>query len=831
MPESTPQQSGTQSAAAAPASPGQDALALLSGLVAAVELTPLVAVRSFDRNGIVCFWNQAAARLYGVAAADAVGQAMTGLVSYGAREQEYLDAVGEAWRGTEPLPSRDWQVSAADGRTLWIYSSMFPVYRDGRLEQVFCMDVDITERKREEASMMPLGGNFRQLFEKSADAILLIQNDRILEINPAATLLFRCGERQRMLGQRLSDFSPLQQPSGLASTLLEARMAEQAYHHGNCRYDWRYLNCQGELFWAEVLLTSVTLDHEYLFYAVIRDISSRKQVEQSLYLSAQVFENARDAILVTDTGQRIVAVNRAYTDITGFAAADMMAQPLNVYRGGIVDEHFYQQIWEEVAANGHWQGEIDGRRKNGELYPAWLSVTVIRDALGNISNYMGILSDITDRKKSEEHTRHLAEHDFLTDLPNRVLLLDRLSLALVAARRKHTMLAILFLDLDHFKNINDTMGHHVGDLLLKEVARRLIKCVRGVDTVSRQGGDEFVIILADIGGIDQAAHIAASVLQAVTQVYAIGEYELHVSTSIGVSIFPSDGDDIETLIKNADIAMYHAKENGRDGFQFFDADMNAQIVERVTFENGLREALANDEFILEYQPEIDIASGGMVGAEALIRWQHPQLGLLLPERFIGVAEESGLMIPIGNWVLNKACQQGRRWHDAGYRLVVAVNLSVGQFIQKNLVNAVREALRLSGLPPSFLELEITEAIIMKHGGNTIDTLSALRALGVKLTIDDFGTGYSRLGLLRDYPIDKLKIDQSFMADITSNPADAAVITAIIAMARSLKMKVIAEGVETAGQLQFLRDQGCDEYQGFYASSAVLATELGKMLPN
>ncbi|HEV7815879.1 MAG TPA: EAL domain-containing protein [Janthinobacterium sp.] len=811
------------------ATPGQDALALLSGLAAAVELTPLVAVRSVDRDGLVCFWNQAAARLYGVAAADAVGHTMCSLVSYGEREQEYAAAVSQVWRSAKPAPTRDWQVVAPDGRKLWIYSSMFPVCRDGRVEQVFCMDVDITERKREEDAMMIIGGNFRQLFEKSADAILLIKDDRILEINPAAVSLFRCGERERMLGQRLSDFSPLQQPSGQASVLLDASMAAQAYGNGNCRYDWRYLTCLGELFWAEVLLTSITLDHEYLFYAVIRDISARKQAERSLYLSAQVFENARDAILVTDEQRRMVAVNRAYTEITGFAAADMMGQPLSVYRGGGLDEAFHQQIWDEVAINGHWQGEIDGRRKSGELYPAWLSVTVIRDALGNISNYMGILSDITDRKKSEEHTRHLAEHDFLTDLPNRVLLLDRLSLALATARRKHTMLAILFLDLDHFKNINDTMGHHVGDLLLKEVARRLIKCVRGVDTVSRQGGDEFVIILADIGGIDQAAHVAASVLQAVTQVYTIGEYELHVSASIGVGVFPNDGNDMETLIKNADIAMYHAKESGRNGFQFFNADMNAQIVERVTFENGLRQALARNEFILEYQPAIDIHSGSMVGAEALIRWQHPQFGLLMPERFIAVAEECGLMIPIGNWVLKNACQQARRWHDAGYPLVVAVNLSVAQFAQKNLVRGVSEALQESGLPAAFLELEITETIIMKDGGNTVDTLEALRKLGVKLTIDDFGTGYSRLGLLRNYPIDKLKIDQSFMADITSNPEDAAVITTIIAMARGLKMKVIAEGVETADQLQFLRNQGCDQYQGFYASSAVLAAELGKML--
>lgn len=816
----------------ADAGASRDALSLVSALVAAVELSPAVAVRSFDRNGRVRFWNQAAAALYQLPVAGTLGRPMGELLSYGEREAEHLALVEQVWRSARAVPAQDWQVKSAGGVTRWIYSSMFPVLQGGQLEQVFCMDVDITSRKREEDTMLQVGGNFRQLFQKSADAILLIKNGRIDEINPAALKLFRCGGRERMLHQRLSDFSPLQQPSGEASLLLENSLVEQAYANGSCRYDWRYLTCDGELFWAEVLLTSVTLDHEYLFYALIRDISERKQAERSLYLSAQVFENARDAILVTDQERRIIAINRAYTRITGYAAADMLGQPLGIYReedaAGAAGA-LYQPIWDAVAQIGHWQGEIDGRRRNGELYPAALSVTEIRDASGHISNYMGILSDITDRKKSEEHTRHLAEHDFLTDLPNRVLLLDRLNLALMTARRRHSMLAVLFLDLDHFKNINDTMGHHVGDQLLKEVAQRLIRCVRGVDTVSRQGGDEFVIILADVGGVDQAAHVAASVLQAVTQVYQIGEYELHVSTSIGVSVYPNDGEDMETLIKNADIAMYHAKESGRNGFQFFNADMNARIIERVTFENGLRQALERDEFVLEYQPEIDIASGGMVGAEALIRWRHPQLGVLPPERFIAVAEECGLMIPIGNWVLRRACVQARRWQDAGFALTVAVNLSVAQFMQRNLVQNVSDALQASGLAAPRLELEITEAIIMKGGALVVDTLQALRQLGVKLTIDDFGTGYSRLGLLRNYPIDKLKIDQSFVTAVDSDGDNAAVVTAIVAMAKSLHMRVIAEGVETADQLAFLRAAGCDEYQGFYASAAVLATELGELL--
>jgi len=809
--------------------PGQAALGVLSGIVTALELAPAVAVRGVDRDGIVRFWNRGSAALYGMPAERAIGQPAAALVAHGESAAEFAAAVECLWRTGQPQAARDWQVRAPDGRALWVYSSMFPVGAAGAAQQMYCMDVDITARKREESALGLVGENFRQLYDKSTDAILLIRDDRIVDVNPAAVALFRCADRERMLGQRLSDFSPLRQADGAVSAPLDAELAARAHADGNCRYDWRYLTCQGELFWAEVLLTSITYDHQYLFYAVIRDISARKQAESSLYLSAQVFDNARDAILVTDRQQRVIAINRAYTDITGFSAAEMTGSVFTVQRGDAEDPVAFHRIWAELAVSDHWQGEITGQRKNGAQYPAWLALTVIREAGGEISNYMGILSDITDRKKSEEHTRHLAEHDFLTDLPNRVLLLDRLSLALGTARRKRTMLAILFLDLDHFKNINDSMGHHVGDLLLKEVARRLIKCVRGVDTVSRQGGDEFIIILADIGGIDQAAHVAAIVLQAVTQPYHIGEAELHVSTSIGVSVFPSDGDDMDSLIKNADIAMYHAKESGRNTFQFFNSDMNAQIVERVSFENGLRRALENDEFILEYQPEIDIASGAMVGVEALIRWQHPELGLLKPERFIDVAEECGLMIPIGNWVLLQACRQGRRWHEDGHPLVVAVNLSVAQFLQKNLLHAVAEALRASGLAPACLELEITEAVLMKGGASVAETLQALRRLGVSLTIDDFGTGYSRLGYLRAYPIDKLKIDRSFIRGVGAAPDDAAVVSTIIAMAKGLNMKVIAEGVETSEQLQFLRGQGCDQYQGFFASSAVLAAELGKLL--
>jgi diguanylate cyclase (GGDEF)-like protein len=484
-----------------------------------------------------------------------------------------------------------------------------------------------------------------------------------------------------------------------------------------------------------------------------------------------------------------------------------------------------RQFWAEIlmTAVAHEDGTL--------LYTAIRDISMRRNE--QLTMYLALMSDLADRRRTEARTRHLAEHDFLTDLPNRVLLLDRMSLALAAARRNHRMAAILFLDLDRFKYINDTLGHHVGDLLLKEVAARLVKCVRGVDTVSRQGGDEFVVILADIGGIEQAAHVAATIQQAIAQEFVLEPHRLHVSTSIGVSIFPGDGADIETLMKNADLAMYHVKESGRNGYQFFSPEMNAQIVERVAFENELRRALTERQFTLEFEAEVDIASGKPLGAEALIRWRHPTLGLLRPERFIGVAEDSGLMVRIGEWVLEQACLAAARWRDAGHPLVVGVNLSQTQFLQKNLVDKVRAALEASGLPPALLQLELTEAMLMKHSAGAAATLGALRSLGVRLALDDFGTGYTRVGHLKEYPLDKLKIDLSFVSGIGEGDGDAVVhapvVNAIIAMAHSLGLTVLAEGVQTEAQLRFLREHGCDQYQGRYARLGGSLDGLGGLL--
>ena len=805
-------------------------LDLLTCFVAAVELTPNVALHCSDRAGLVRYWNKRCVQLFGVPACDALGMPMASLVAHPGHEQEYAGVIDAIWRSGHAPPPRDWRIRRADGAERWVISSQFALSRDGLTQHVLSMDIDVTGRKVDEQALLQAGANFRALFERSIDAIVLLDKGAIVDVNPAALRLFRCAGKAHMAGRSLLDFSPGEQPSGVSSVLRDAELAAHAFREGNQRYEWLYHSCGGEPFWAEVLLTSVALDHEMRSVAVIRDISQRKLAERALTMAAQVFENCRDAILITDQAYRVVAVNQAFTDITGFAPADILGGEVPSLRSGAHEPAFYQQIWDYVAAHDHWEGEVLSVRRNAEEYPVRVALTAMRDGGNAVCNYMAILSDITNRKQVEEHTRHLAEHDFLTDLPNRVLFLDRLQQALATARRNLTKVAVMFLDLDHFKAVNDTHGHQVGDIVLKEVALRLTRCVRGVDTVSRQGGDEFVVILADIGGADQAAHVAGSVMHAVAQPLLAGGHELVLSASIGISLCPGDGDDVDTLLKHADMAMYHAKQHGRNAFQFFSPAMNAHVVSRVEMEKRLRLALENHEFVLEYQPEIDIASGHTIGVEALIRWRHPERGLLAPDQFIPIAEETGLIVPIGEWVLRQACAQARTWRDQGYPVAVAVNLSHAQFMHDKLLGHVDDALHRSGLEAPFLDLEITEGMIMSGDAGTIATVRALRQRGVQLTVDDFGTGYSSLSTLRRYPLSKLKIDRTFVNDITREPDDAAIIPAIIAVARSLKLRVIAEGVETIEQLRFLQLHGCDAYQGAYASMATVAPDFTPRRP-
>ncbi len=428
------------------------------------------------------------------------------------------------------------------------------------------------------------------------------------------------------------------------------------------------------------------------------------------------------------------------------------------------------------------------------------------------------------------HMSHSAQHDFLTGLPNRALVNDRITQAIALARRHCTRFAVLFLDLDHFKHINDSLGHAIGDKLLQSVGERLLSCVRGSDTLSRQGGDEFVVLLSEVAQTKDAALCAQKMLTILQASHFIGHHRLGVSASIGISIYPDDGLDPETLIKTADTAMYEAKEGGRDNYKFFEQEMNLRAVERQSIEESLRGALERQEFMLQYQPKIKLETGAITGAEALVRWLHPERGLVPSSQFVPVAEDSGLILPIGRWVLREACRQARTWQDAGLPpLPVAVNISAVEFRDQNFLESVRSILKESCLEPRCLELELTESVLMQHPEATASVLQALKFMGVQLAVDDFGTGYSSLSYLRRFPIDALKIDQSFVREITSNPDDAAIVSAVINMGRSLRQRVIAEGVETREQFAFLQAQHCGEGQGYFFSRPVLAGQFAKLL--
>jgi diguanylate cyclase (GGDEF)-like protein/PAS domain S-box-containing protein len=553
---------------------------------------------------------------------------------------------------------------------------------------------------------------------------------------------------------------------------------------------------------------------------------AREQAQRQLVLAQQVFDNSSEGIVMTDADNRILAVNRAFSDITGFSREEAVGRWPNILKSGKQTEEFYQAMWRQLKTLGHWRGELWNRRKDGSLYPEWLGISVVRNDAGEVVNYVGIFSDMTERKEADERVKFLAHHDALTGLPNRVLLMERLQHALVRSRRQNEGVAVLFIDYDRFKYVNDSLGHQAGDELLVQVAARLLSCVREKDTVSRLGGDEFVILLEDLLDDRSAAAVAQKVLNSSKEPFITGGQELSLTSSIGISIFPADGDSAESLIKNADAAMYHAKSVGRNNFQFYTAQLNAEILERLKMETKLRRAVEADELRLYYQPQVDFQSGALIGVEALLRWSHPEQGLISPHRFISVAEETGQIVELGEWVIGEACRQNKAWQEKGLPSVpVAVNISALQYQSTGFLQSVLDALDRTGLDPRYLELELTESLLMEQIDDKLAVMRELKSRDIKLSIDDFGTGFSSLSYLKSFPIDKLKIDRSFVNDIMDDPDDAAIVAAIINMSRGLRLTTIAEGVETAEQYHRLKELGCGELQGFYIARPMPAAEF------
>jgi diguanylate cyclase (GGDEF)-like protein/PAS domain S-box-containing protein len=571
----------------------------------------------------------------------------------------------------------------------------------------------------------------------------------------------------------------------------------------------------------------------------LRYAVERKTLEEAFFVEkerAQVTLNCiGDAVVCTDIEGNITFLNLVAEKMTGWAWKEATGRPMaEVFK--ILDatsrETTRNPMERAMGQNRtvHLPANCILVRRDGFEIPIEDSVAPIHNREGQPTGAVIVFRDVSAARAMVVQMTHSAEHDFLTGLPNRMLLNDRVNQAIGLAARHDNKVAVLFLDLDGFKHINDSLGHPIGDKLLQSIAKRLVDCVRNSDTVSRQGGDEFVVLLSEMEQSEDAAISALRILQAVAEAHNIDQHDLHVTASIGVSVFPDDGKDAETLVKNADTAMYQAKENGRQSYQFFKPAMNVRAVERQSIEENLRRALERQEFALHYQPKIDLRTGKISGAEALIRWTHPVRGPVSPAQFIPVAEDCGLILPIGQWVLREACKQARAWVDAGLPLTsMAVNISSMEFRDDNFLESVFATLSETGLDPKSLELELTESVLMKRAESAASVLKTLRARGVQIAVDDFGTGYSSLSYLRKFPIDALKIDQSFVRQITSTPDDTTIVTAVISMGRSLKLRVVAEGVETQEELSFLQARQCDEAQGYYFSRPVLPKQFALLL--
>lgn len=538
-------------------------------------------------------------------------------------------------------------------------------------------------------------------------------------------------------------------------------------------------------------------------------------------LAAALFAHTQEAIIVTDAEGRTVALNPAFTAVTGYSLGAMLGQTMRKLQSGRHGREFYRSMWSQIRADGYWQGEIWNRRKNGEIYPALLTISSVRNDNGEIVNFVGSSADLSRIKKVEIALDHLAHHDPLTELPNRRLLGQKLEQAIRRAERSKQTGAVLFLDIDGFKNVNDSLGHMAGDELLVQVAKRLSAALDGADMLARFGGDEFVVLMDNIAEVALTSRVE-EVLGRLCQPFPLSQaQEVFVRASAGISLFPIDGRSANELLRNADAALYQAKSSGKATYRFFSSELAWQASARLVFESDMRRALARDELVLRYQPIVSLMDQRIIGVEALIRWNHPERGWIAPADFIGLAEETGLIVPMGEWVLHRACSQLKSWLGEGIDLkYIAVNITPRQLLHSQFVTNIGKLLAETGLAGEQLELEITEGAIVGHDSTTLETLASLKALGVRLAIDDFGTGYSCLAYLKRLPIDKLKIDQSFVADLPNDRAGMKITAAIISMARSLGLEVVAEGVERVPQCQFLLKRGCAMGQGFLFSDAV-----------
>jgi diguanylate cyclase (GGDEF)-like protein/PAS domain S-box-containing protein len=725
---------------------------------------------------------------------------------------------------------RDWWRSRVTPETFSSDARVMQVDVPGDTRHAVLVQVDSLDKRRRLVHLIDLKPYTRlaehhlQLLEVDSLAlaqmpygVLVVRSGLVRFVNPAFRRMFSL-EAAAVEGKEWNHIFHQQALDALLKVNKAAKPAKSQQH------ELELARSSGKKFWCQVHWCALPGSGEgENFLAYFRDASDQRAFARHLQQAAVVFASSSDAISIIDQHKRVKLVNNAFCSMTGFRNEEIIGRNAMLLGAEQKDIKQLEKIWAIVESKGAWQGEVWKRRRDGSRYPEWMSVTAVRSKSGEVTEYVVIANDMTERKQAEDRIRYQANFDPLTDLPNRNLFMDRLRQGIERAKRDRTLLAVLFIDLDRFKYINDSFGHGVGDLLLVKVAEILKGCVRTSDTIARFGGDEFAIILSPVYGARNAGRVAANILERLSRPIDLDGYEAVTGGSIGVSLFPTDGGDAETLVKNADSAMYRAKERGRNTYQFYTEEMQQNAQRRILMERDLRAALADESLDLVFQPQLSCKTGSVGGMEVLMRWANGEHGLIPPSVFISLAEDTGLIVPMGRWILLEACEQYMSWHREGIAPPqLAVNVSPRQFKDKSFVTMVSDVIAETGISPFALELEITESMLMEDHEFALSVLQQLRSLGLKLSIDDFGTGYSSLAYLREFPMDTVKIDQSFIKHVDSKEDDAAIVRAIVNLGHTLNMKVVAEGVETEEQLALLKEFGVDYIQGYYFAKPMSA---------